>query len=108
MSDSIRESLLTKRGNIRDVMNAAINATLSRTLLTSVTTLVMLITLYYFGGSSLRSFSFTIIAGILVGTYSSIFVASPIVYWWARVRNKSLRREVIDAEQQKIETSTSA
>lgn len=104
--DRIRESLLTKRGNIRDVMNEAINATLGRTLLTSLTTLVMLITLYYFGGSALKSFSFTIIMGIVVGTYSSIFVASPIVYWWARVRNKSLRREVLDSDQQKVEAAT--
>ncbi len=97
--DRIRESLRTKRGNVRDIMNEAINATLSRTLLTSGVTLITLVTLFYFGGTSLKAFAFTIIAGILVGTYSSIFVASPIVYWWARKRKKSLRREILEADQ---------
>ncbi len=100
--DRIRESLRNKRGNIRDIMNEAINATLSRTMLTSLVTLITLVTLFWFGGTSLKAFAFTIIAGILVGTYSSIFVASPIVYWWARSRKKSLRREVLESDQASV------
>ncbi len=106
--DRIRESLRSKRGNIRDVMNLAINATLGRTILTSLTTLIVVGTLFYFGGTSLKSFAFTLIVGVLVGTYSSLFVASPIVYWWARARKKNLRREVLDADQASATKTTPA
>jgi len=95
--DRIRESLRLKRGEVEDVMNVAINATLSRTVLTSVTTFVAVLVLYIFGGPSLRAFSFAIMAGVVVGTYSSIFVASPIVLIWSRVRGTNLRRELLDA-----------
>jgi preprotein translocase subunit SecF len=64
-------------------MNEAINATLSRTVLTSTATLVCVLSLAVLGGSSLRDFSIVILIGIFIGTYSSIFVASPIVLWWA-------------------------
>lgn len=97
--DRIREGLLSKRGDVADVMNDCISATLSRTLLTSFTTLLTLIILYFFAGPALNSFAFTNVVGILVGTYSSIFVASPIVLWWARARKTNLRREILDAEQ---------
>ncbi len=97
--DRIREGLKTKRGELEDVMNQSISETLRRTILTSMTTLVALLTLFIFGGPALRDFSFTIIIGVLIGTYSSIFVASPIVYWWAKRRNLNLRKEILDAEQ---------
>ncbi len=99
--DRIRETLRLKKGDIGKIMNEAISATLSRTILTSLTTLITIGTLYYFGGPDLRDFSFTIIVGVLIGTYSSIFVASPIVYWWAKTTKKSLRREVLDADQER-------
>jgi SecD/SecF fusion protein len=57
----------------------AINSTFSRTIITSVTTIVMLIPLFIFGGGSIKGFAFAIMIGIIVGTYSSIFVATPIV-----------------------------
>ena len=95
--DRIRESLRLKRGDVEDVMNLAINATLSRTVLTSVTTFVAVFVLYIYGGPALKAFSFAIMIGVVVGTYSSIFVASPIVLIWSRMRGSNLRRELLDA-----------
>ncbi|MEM8955109.1 MAG: protein translocase subunit SecD [Verrucomicrobiota bacterium] len=97
--DRIREGLKSKRGDVVDVMNLCLNETLGRTLLTSITTLIVVISLFFFGGPALRSFAFTIIVGVLAGTYSSIFIAAPIVLWWAKTRKLNLRREVLDAEQ---------
>ncbi len=95
--DRIRESLRTKRGEVEEVMNLAINATLSRTILTSLTTFATVAVLFVFGGPALKAFSFAIMAGVVVGTYSSIFVASPIVLYWSRKRGINLRRELLDA-----------
>ena len=105
--DRIRENLRSKRGDIKDVMNLAINTTLSRTVLTSATTLLTLLALYLAGGPALADFSFAVIVGILVGTYSSIFVASPIVYWWSKMRGTDLRHEVLEAEQEKLAAAES-
>lgn len=93
--DRIRETVLIRTGEIRDVMNEAINATLSRTILTSSTTIVTVLILAIFGGSALRDFSVTIFVGLIVGTYSSIFVASPIVLWWSQRKGGNLRRDVL-------------
>jgi len=93
--DRIRESLLTKRGSIKEVMNLAINATLSRTILTSGTTFMTVLVLYIFGGGAMKDFSLAIIIGILVGTYSSIFIASPLVYLWSKARGTNLREELL-------------
>ncbi|MDF1825298.1 MAG: protein translocase subunit SecD [Verrucomicrobiales bacterium] len=101
--DRIREGLATKRGNVKDIMNYSLNKTLSRTLLTSITTLITVAVLYIFGGPGLRNFAETLIIGVVVGTYSSIFIASPIVLWWARKSGTNLRREVLDTEQSKID-----
>ena len=95
--DRIRETLRTKRGEVASVMNLAINATLARTILTSLTTFMAVLVLYIFGGASLKAFSFAIMIGVIVGTYSSIFVASPIVLIWSRIRGTNLRRELLDA-----------
>lgn len=95
--DRIRESLQTERGEIKDVMNAAISTTLSRTIITSVTTFVAVLVLYIYGESSLQDFSLTIMIGVIVGTYSSIFVAAPIVYMFSKIRKSDLRRELLDA-----------
>ncbi len=78
--DRIREYLgIYTQKPVDEVLNMAINSTFSRTIITSVTTIVMLIPLFIFGGGSIKGFAFAIIIGILVGTYSSIFVATPIV-----------------------------
>ena len=95
--DRIRESLKMKRGEVEEVMNIAINATLSRTILTSATTFITVLVLFIFGGPALKSFSLAIMVGVVVGTYSSIFVASPIVLIWSRKRGVNLRRELLDA-----------
>ena len=83
--DRIRESIQMRRGghSLQEVMNEAINATLSRTVLTSTATLVSVLSLAVLGGAALRDFSLVILIGIFIGTFSSIFVASPIVLWWA-------------------------
>ena len=100
--DRIRDGLKQgERGSTQTLMNTAINETLGRTILTGGTTLLSVGALYFFGGAVLRDFSFAILVGILVGTYSSIFVASPIVLWWTKLRGKSIRREVLEGEQLK-------
>lgn len=66
------------------VVNEAVNATLSRTLLTSFTTIMAVLSLFLFGGDTISDLSFTLLVGIVVGTYSSIFVASPAMLWWAK------------------------
>jgi SecD/SecF fusion protein len=100
--DRIRDGLKQgERGSTQVLMNTAINQTLGRTILTGGTTLLSVGALYFFGGAVLRDFSFAILVGILVGTYSSIFVASPIVLWWSKLRGKSIRREVLEGEQLK-------
>src|SRR5256714_5571795 len=96
--DRIREGLSGgRRGTIEEIMNSSINQTLSRTILTSTVTLIPILCLFFFGGAVLRDFSLAIIIGVVVGTYSSIFIASPIVLWWTRARGdstSSLRREI--------------
>ena len=92
--DRIRESLLTQSGKVESLMNLAINATLSRTLLTSMTTITTVAILAVFGGAALREFSTMILIGLIVGTYSSIFVASPVVLLSSR--GKNLRRQVLE------------
>lgn len=96
--DRIREGLASgKRGSIETIMNASINQTLSRTILTSTVTLIPIVFLFFMGGAVLRDFSLAIIIGVVVGTYSSIFIASPIVLWWTRAgggSTSSLRREI--------------
>lgn len=96
--DRLRENLKTKSGDVRDVMNAAISTTLSRTIITSVTTFASVLVLYLYGGASLKAFSFTIMIGVIVGTYSSIFIASPIVYIFSKARGINLRREVLESD----------
>lgn len=78
--DRIRENFRKMRkGDASDVINAAINDTLPRTILTSLTTLFVVLTLFVFGGQVLHGFSIALLIGIIVGTYSSIFIASPSV-----------------------------
>ncbi len=83
--DRIRENLKSsskRTANITEIVNRSINETLSRTIMTSSTTLFVVIILYFFGGEVLRTFALALIIGIVIGTYSSIFIASPIVIDW--------------------------
>lgn len=78
--DRIRENFRRLRDvNTEQIMNASINQTLPRTILTSLTTLLVLVALYAYGGEALQGFALTLIIGVVIGTYSSIFVASPTV-----------------------------
>jgi preprotein translocase subunit SecF len=77
--DRVRENLRLRRGeSLEPLMNLSINQTLSRTLITSGTTLIVVVSLYVFGGDVINTFAFVLLIGILVGTYSSVFVASPV------------------------------
>ena len=86
--DRVRENLRKyKKRPLNEVLNISINETLSRTLMTSVTTLLALISLYVLGGDVIRGFVFAMIWGVIVGTYSSVFVASTILLWLGVKRN---------------------
>lgn len=104
--DRVREGLATKRGEVKDVMNYSLNKTLSRTILTSATTLTTVLVLLIFGGPALRSFSVVLVIGLVAGTYSTLFIAAPIVLWWSERSGTNLRRQVLDTEQSKIEGAT--
>lgn len=92
--DRIRENLHKKgRQDLKDVINRSINEVLSRTIITSGTVLLVLMALLLTGGVLLRDFALALLIGVVVGTYSSIFVASPIVYIWPTSGKK--RREVL-------------
>ena len=81
--DRIRENLkISRREPLESVMNRAVNQTLSRTVMTSGLTFLTVIALFVWGGPVLHAFSFALVCGIIVGTYSSVFVASPIVLFW--------------------------
>jgi len=81
--DRIREWLVIKKGEtLENIIDSAINSTLTRTAMTSLTTLLAVFALFIFGGPVIHNFALTMLVGIIVGTYSSIFVASPIYYDW--------------------------
>ncbi len=91
--DRIRENLSKyTKISISDITNLSINETLARTIITSVTTLLALFSIYILGGEILRGFSFAMILGVIIGTYSSIFVASPILKFF-KVSSKTLEKE---------------
>ena len=91
--DRIRENLKKySKISILDISNSSTNETLSRTLITSVTTLLALFSIYIFGGAILKGFSFAMIIGVIVGTYSSIFVATPILNY-TNVNQKTVLRD---------------
>jgi preprotein translocase subunit SecF len=90
--DRIRENLRARRKEaLGDVMNASINQVLSRTAMTSLTTLLAAAALFFLGGEVLHDFALALVLGIVVGTYSSWFVASPLIYEW-RIRSEAARR----------------
>jgi preprotein translocase subunit SecF len=83
--DRIRENFKVKQKDIQSfisIVNRSLNETLSRTVITSLTTLFVVVVLYLFGGEVLRSFAFALIIGIIIGTYSSLFIASPFLVEW--------------------------
>jgi preprotein translocase SecF subunit len=81
--DRIREDLrLGMRGTFKEIINQALNQTLSRTIITSGTVLIATGCLYFLGGGAVNDFAFTFLIGIVVGTYSSIYIASVIVLHW--------------------------
>ena len=92
--DRIRENLARRRGKLGEIINLSVNEVLSRTIITSTTVFLVVVALYIFGGVVLRDFALAMILGVLVGTYSSIFVASPIVYGW----RKEAKRVVVKRE----------
>ena len=91
--DRVRENL-KKYADIKifDLTNQSINETLSRTLITSVTTLLALLSIFFFGGEILKGFSFAMILGVILGTYSSIFIANPVLVYF-KVSQKTLIKE---------------
>jgi len=90
--DRIRENL-GQSGKIgfEAVINQSINETLSRTLLTSGTTLLVVVSLFVFGGGVIHSFAFALLVGIIVGTYSSIYVASPLLIFWENMKKRRVQ-----------------
>jgi preprotein translocase subunit SecF len=73
------------RENFYNLVNKSINQTLSRTIITSFTVFIVLVVLIIFGGSVIFDFSLALLIGVIVGTYSSIYIVSPIVVWWEKV-----------------------
>jgi preprotein translocase subunit SecF len=96
--DRIRENLrLSRRESLPDVVNRSINQTLSRTVLTSGLTFLTVLSLYIFGGQVLRGFSFALVVGILIGTYSSIAVAAPMLVAWQEWRTRQGKAAILPA-----------
>ena len=81
--DRVRENLRQRRKEpLTKIINDSVNQTLSRTLISSGTTFLTVLGLYLFGGEVLRGFAFAMVVGIIFGTYSTIYIASPVVVWW--------------------------
>jgi len=94
--DRIRENLARKRGKLGDIINLSVNEVLSRTIVTSSTVFLVVVALYFFGGVVLQDFALAMILGVLVGTYSSVFVASPIVYAFRKESKRvAVKREKV-------------
>ena len=96
--DRVRDDLRTMKGDLKDVLNHAISATLSRTIITSGVTSLAVLAMWLFGGKSMADFSFAMLIGMLSGVYSTIFIASPVVLWWADRRKLNLRQQILDAD----------
>jgi SecD/SecF fusion protein len=107
--DRIREYLVENPNlTFRQVANPALNSTFSRTIITATTVLLVVVVLYIFGGETLRSFSFAMIIGVIFGTYSSLFIATPIIldtYGDKEIRQGAVATETPDAEAPRISTA---
>jgi SecD/SecF fusion protein len=105
--DRIREGIKAgRKGSVQEIMNQSVNETLSRTILTGGVTLLTTAGLYAFGGPVLNDFAFAILVGVIVGTYSSIFIAAPIVLWWSGKGGRDLRTEIKQAEAERAKVTT--
>ena len=92
--DRIREQLTRdKRSSFKDVCNAAINACLGRTVITSVTTFFAVLALFCFGDGTIFDFALMMLLGILAGTYSSVFIATPVMFWWYKGKRPDFDEE---------------
>ena len=101
--DRIREGITASKSiELAEVINESVTKTLSRTTLTSLTTFFVVLTLFAFGGEIIHAFAFTLLVGIIVGTYSSIFVASPILMWFG-FNVKQYRTKLADAAKRRAE-----
>jgi SecD/SecF fusion protein len=107
--DRIRENIASgRRGSVAEIMNTAVNETLSRTVLTGGVTLMTTLILFLLGGPVLGDFAATILIGVLVGTYSSVYVAAPIVLWWSGKSGETLRREIEESHAQESQARATA
>jgi preprotein translocase subunit SecF len=90
--DRIRENARKNiRGSLMDVINASVNQTLSRTILTSLTVFMVLLILFFFGGAVIHDFTFALLVGTVAGVYSTVFIASPIVLLFEKIRPSGLK-----------------
>jgi preprotein translocase subunit SecF len=93
ISDRIRENMKKmSRGRLNDIVNKSINQTLSRTCITAGTTLMVCVALFFLGGEVIHDFAFTLLVGICAGTYSSIFIASPLLIVWEKLFPQKKKR----------------
>jgi len=91
--DRIRENVRKSgKKDLGEVINASINETLSRTILSSLTVFIVVVVLFFLGGEVIHDFAFILLVGVFVGTYSSIFIATPIVLVWERISPSKMRR----------------
>lgn len=91
--DRVRENLkVLRREAYEDIINTSINQSLSRTVITSMTTLLVVLILYIFGGEVIKNLAFALLIGVVIGTYSSIYVASPVVIRWGSKKEKAKRK----------------
>lgn len=105
--DRIREGVTNaKSSNLAAVINSSVSKTLGRTTLTSLTTFFVVFTLFFFGGEIIHAFAFTLFVGIIIGTYSSIFVASPLLLWFGfdvkEYNTKLAQKAKLAAEKEKM------
>ena len=101
--DRIRENIKAEKGgSIANIMNVSVNETLSRTVLTGGVTLITTLILFFMGGPVLNDFALCMLIGIVVGTYSSIYIASPIVLWWSGRGGRDLKSEVSKSDEKAI------
>jgi len=110
--DRIRENLARRRGSLGEIINLSVNEVLTRTIITSTTVLLVVLPVYFFGGVVLRDFALAMVLGVVIGTYSSIFVASPIIFAWRKeVKRVEIKREKVielSAQKQKRQEKRSA
>jgi preprotein translocase subunit SecF len=93
-----------KRANLGEVINASVNEVLSRTVVTSLTVFLVLLALFFFGGVVIHDFAFALLVGVIVGTYSSVFVASPVLYAWRSRAPRPMEREAGGGERRRNRT----